>query len=307
MADNGNNDGLEVSELDRLEGEISGELALIGRQVMGGAASWVLHMIKVVYVLYSGFHSIAATSAYAGAGQLSQAFQIVGIVSVEATLLALYVAFMSSRIVGFSMKMAAGITYAIGFAATAITIIGDSQAHAGAAVPYWLQIYLVWVLPALPAVMAIGVFATHQLEPARVRARREAEQLESEQALAFTARQAQRRARLTEAKQLENLRMGGRRQIIGYLDEFFKSPLVRQAAHKAAAGRLPDMLREIGITGLIDVDGDGVRDDMRALLEAIAGGNEQGLAQLIQRLEAGGLVDSTGNDAGNDTGTAEGN
>lgn len=262
----------DLSDLDALQEEIQLELGAAGRKVMGGAAAWVLHCTKVLYILYSAFHSIAATAAYAGAGAMSQGFQVVGIISVEITIMALYVAFMTSRISGTSMKIAAGVTYAVGFAATVVTIIGDSQVNAGAVVPLWLANYLVWVLPALPAAMAVGGFFTHHFEPARMRARSQAEQLEQSAALVFQTQQAGRRARLNESKRVENVKLNARSQVLGHIDEFFKLPVVRQAAHKAAASRLPDILRQAGIGGIVDIDGDGERDTLEEILAALTAG-----------------------------------
>ncbi|HSH04357.1 MAG TPA: hypothetical protein VLL52_17740 [Anaerolineae bacterium] len=212
---------------------------------MAGAG---LHLAKVSFLVYSGYHGVSASLSYAGSSELSQLAQVVGIVTLELTLLSLYVSWHTGRITGPAQSVAAGITYAIGFALACLGIIADSQLHAGMALSGWLEGYLRWGLPLAPAVMALGALFTHELNPNQLRKRREATAQLAHEQDKFDAYMASEKAKMDIQKSIANMQLNAQLSAANQIAAWYGSEEAQQAITSHALGNAPAMLKAIGIT-----------------------------------------------------------
>ncbi len=215
--------------------------------VMGGVGAWGLHLAKVAFLVYSGYHGISATATYRGQSELAAAAGIVGIIVVEIVLFSLYLAWHNQRITGTEQSIAAGVTYVIGFLLAGMGIIADSQLQAGMELSPWLQAYLRWGLPIAPAVMAFGALLTHELAPAQLRARRQTADLQEHAELEFEAHLAMRRAEMDVAKMVRNLQLNAKASTARQIASWYSSDQAQQAISGTAMQNAPALLRAVGI------------------------------------------------------------
>lgn len=214
---------------------------------MGQAGSWLLHVCKVLFLLYSGYHGISASLSYAGSSELAKGAQVFGIIVLELTLFGLYLAWHNQEIHGTAQSIAASGTYALLFLLAILGIVGDSQLHAGYAVSNWLRVYLTWGLPAAPALAALGALLTHELAPAQLRARKQtAEKLEFEDEQ-FKAFMAGQRAEMSTAKLIRNLQLNARMSAAKQIAAWYGSDEAQQAITSTALQHAPALLRAIGV------------------------------------------------------------
>ncbi|HSH01327.1 MAG TPA: hypothetical protein VLL52_02335 [Anaerolineae bacterium] len=215
--------------------------------VMGKIAAGGLHAAKVTFLVYSGYHGISATLSYAGGSELARLAQIVGIVTLELTLLSLYISWHTQRITGAAQSVAAGITYAIGFTLACLGIIADSQLHAGIPLSGWLTAYLRWGLPLAPALMALGALFTHELNPHQLRARREASAKLQHEQDKFEAYMATQRAQMDIQKSIANMQLNAQLSAANQIATWYGSDEAQQAITSHALSNAPSLLRSIGI------------------------------------------------------------
>lgn len=214
---------------------------------MGQAGSWLLHVCKVLFLLYSGYHGISASLSYAGSSELAKGAQVFGIIVLELTLFGLYLAWHNQEIGGTAQSIAAGGTYGVLFLLAILGIVGDSQLHAGYAVSDWLRVYLTWGLPAAPALAALGALLTHELAPTQLRARRQsAEKLEFEDEQ-FKAFMAGQRAEMATTKLIRNLQLNARMSAAKQIAAWYGSDEAQQAITSTALQHAPALLRAIGV------------------------------------------------------------
>ena len=219
-------------------------------RVVGSAGMWGLHLAAVAFALYSGYHGISATAAYRADGGLGMAAGIVGIVTIELVLLALYLAWHNGRITGAAQSIAAAASAAVGFIQACLGIVADSQLQAGAALSPWLSAYLLWGLPIAPAVMALGALLTHELAPAQLRARRESNERDEMEELRFTTHIATMRAELEAARTVVNMQLNARTSAARQIGAWYGSDAAQKAITATALQNAPGLLRSIGV----DVD-----------------------------------------------------
>lgn len=221
--------------------------AKTGNATVGMLGGWGLYLAHVAFLLYSGYHGIQATATYRAAGGLGAAAGIVGIVVIELVLFSLFLAWHNQRITGASQSIAAGITYAVGFALACLGIVADSQLQAGMTLSPWLSAYLRWMLPIAPAIMALGALLTHELAPEQLRARREAAAREAQAELQFNAQMAGELADLETAKVVRNVQLNAKAETARQIAAWYSSPAAQQAINRTALHNAPAMLRAIGI------------------------------------------------------------
>lgn len=218
-----------------------------GGQAMGALGGWGLHLAKVAFLLYSGYHGISASWTYAGNSDLARVAQTVGIVALEVVLFSLYLAWHNQRITGTEQSIAAGVTYGVGFALACLGIVADSQLHAGIALSGALGWYLRHGLPLAPAVMALGAVLTHMLAPGQLRARREAaERVEFEQEQ-FDAHMAAQRAEMEAAKLVKNFQLNARMGAARQIAQWYSSDQAQRAIAQTALHNAPALLRAAGV------------------------------------------------------------
>lgn len=227
---------------------------------MGGL--WLLHIAKIAFLIYSGYHGISATAAYRGGGQLAAAAGMVGIVVVEVVLFALYLAWHNQRITGTAQSLAAAITYAIGFVLACMGIVADSQLNAGMGLSPWLAAYVGWGLPVAPAVMALGALLTHELDPRQLHGRKKAAELAAWAEERFSAHMAAERASMEQKKLLANMQLNAKAAAAKQIAQWYSSDQAQKAITAAAMQNAPALLRAIG------VDVDAVDSDRNGRIDA---------------------------------------
>ena len=214
---------------------------------VGSAGHFLLHIVEALFLIYSAYHGIHASATYRAANGLGNLAGILGIVAIEVTLLAIYLAWVNHKLSGARQQLAAGITYAVGFVFACLGIIGDSQLQAGLPPPPWISFYLTTVLPAAPAIMAIGGFLIVMTGPESTRRRAEAEDeqdiLEDEHALRLQLRRAEAQA----AAQLKALELDTKLALASQMKQYVSSPAAQATIVATAERDAPALLRAIGI------------------------------------------------------------
>lgn len=216
-------------------------------QFVGGAGAWGLHLAKVLFLLYSGYHGISASWGYAGNSELARAAQTFGVIVLEITLFSVYLAWHNQKITGVPQSIAAGITYAIGFILACLGIVADSQVHAGVTMSSLLVWYLKWGLPLAPAVMAFGTVLTHELAPEQLRGRKQANELLTFAEDQFKALLAGQRAEMDAAKTIKNMQLNAKASAAQQIAAWYASDEAQQAITKTALDNAPALLRSIGV------------------------------------------------------------
>lgn len=216
-------------------------------RTVGGIGSWLLHIVKVLFLLYAMSHGINASLAYAGNHWWAQIAQIVGIVVTGIVLFGLYLLFMNRKIQGPKQMIAAAIVYMIGFTLECLAIVADSQLNAVQTLSPWLKSYLLWVLPIAPAIMGLGAVIVHALEPEQGRARQQAEQKRKLEDERFNALLDQERATLHEARAIRAMQGASRQAVIKQLANVYASDHVQRAITQTALANMPALLRAAGI------------------------------------------------------------
>ena len=230
--------------------------------IVGDIGRWGLHLAKIAFLVYSGYHGISATAAYHGASQLAAAAGAVGIVVTEVVLLSLYLAWHNQKITGTAQSLAAGATYLIGFVLACLGIIADSQLHAGFELEGWLAGYLLWVLPIAPAVMALGALLVHELEPGQLNGRKAAGQLLAQPPMEFQAYLAGLQAEMQAAKTVRNMQLAARVSTAKQIADWYRTEEAQQAIADTAKSNAPLLLKAAGIdvSSIPDANGNGQLD-----------------------------------------------
>jgi hypothetical protein len=244
---------------DYFSEDATAEPSRAGR-VVGNVGAWGLHLAKVAFLVYSGYHGISASWNYAGNSDLARVAQMFGIIVLEITLLSLYLAWHNQRITGAAQSIAAGSTYAVGFILACLGIVADSQLHSGAAMTPWLVTYLTWGLPIAPALMALGALLTHQLAPEQLRGRKEAEERGRFAEDRFNAHIASMRAELEAYKQIANMQLNAKASAARQVAAWYSSDRAQQAITDTALQNAPALLRAIGVD--VSDTADAAEDDL---------------------------------------------
>jgi hypothetical protein len=245
------------------EDDDTGDVGRMGRTA-GAIGAWILHLAKVTFLFSSGAHAIHATLNFAGSSDWAKAAQIVGIVTLEAVLLGIYLAWHNGKITGPAQSVAAGATYTTGFILAGAAIVADSQINAGVTLSAWLAWYMTWALPLSPLFMAAGAILTSELAPEKMRQR---EQSNERAALAderFKAALAIQRAELKEAQTVKGLQLASRQAVLTELHKVYTGPDVQKAIAATAVDNAPALLRAAGIH--VD-DGPPADGDLEELID----------------------------------------
>jgi hypothetical protein len=231
---------------DYFSEDATAEPSRAGR-VVGNVGAWGLHLAKVAFLVYSGYHGISASWNYAGNSDLARLAQMFGIIVLEITLLSLYLAWHNQRITGAAQSIAAGVTYATGFVLAGLGVVADSQLHAGATMAPWLVTYLTWGLPLAPAIMALGALLTHELAPEQLRGRKEAEERGRFAEDRFSAHIAGLRAELEAYKSIANMQLNAKASAARQIAAWYNSDKAQSAITGTALQNAPALLRAIGV------------------------------------------------------------
>lgn len=215
--------------------------------VFGEGGKLFLHLVKALFFIYSAYHGIHATTTYRAASGLGNLAGILGIIAIEVTLAGIYLAWVNHKITGGLQSVAAGVTYAVGFTFACLGIVGDSQLQAGLEMAPWVRLYLTTILPAAPAVMALGAFLIVMASPESRRRRNEAEDeqeiIEDEHDLTMQLRRAEAQA----AAQLKAIELDTKLALAAQIRQYVSSPAAQAAIVSTAERDAPAMLRALGI------------------------------------------------------------
>lgn len=226
---------------------------------VGSFGAWGLHIAKVAFLIYSGYHGIAASWNYAGNSDLERVAQTAGIVVLEVTLLSIYLAWHNQRITGTAQSITAGATYAIGFILACLGIVADSQLHAAVEMSGWMVSYLKWGLPIAPAVMAIGSVLIHELDPTQLRKRKGVAEIVKFSEEQFKAKMAGQRAEQEAAKLILNMQLNAKMSAARQVEQWYTSEQAQKAITSTALQNAPALLRSIGVNveEVPDANGNG--------------------------------------------------
>lgn len=214
----------------------------------GTIGLWGLHVCKGLFVAYSATHGVMASLGYAAHNPLAMAAQIAGIIVIELTLVAVYLAFLNHRIGGGGQTIAAIITYAAGFVLASMGIVADSQINAGMPITGWLHTYLLWGLPIAPVIMVLGGLAIHYTDPQSNQMRKAHEQKEELAQLQRDIQIAQARGKVQTARAALSLQQQAQRAVSEQLDQAYREMGVQNAIRERARETLPALLANIGVT-----------------------------------------------------------
>ena len=214
--------------------------------VMGKIGLGLLHFTKITFLVYSGYHGISATLANAGTNEIAKVAQVVGIVTLELTLLGLYISYHNQKITGSAQLLAAVGTYLIGFVMACLGIVADSQLHAGYDMSGWLLAYMQWVLPLSPAIMAFGAGLTHELSPEQKAKRAEARNKADIITINSASRLAMKKAELHRSQQRASMILGAQLSAIEQERAWYNTDTAQRAITAAAMRGAPATLKAAG-------------------------------------------------------------
>lgn len=210
-----------------------------GYETIGNWGIKLLHVIKGSFVFYSGAHNIQASITATGGGVFSVMAQIVGVLVLEVSITAIYMAGVSGKITGRLQALLAAVFWFLGMTLAGLGIVADSRLHAGYELGPMLDWYLSTGLYIAPVVMVFGsvlvVFTdpvlTQKIANARDVAIMKRERVRS----AVIADKASHEAR----KIVHNIRLGAQRQMAIQAKKYYETEEVQK------------VLREQGIMGII--------------------------------------------------------
>lgn len=251
-----------------------------GRALTGNTAVYLLYLIEIVFLVYSGYHGISASLLFAGDG-LAKIPQIAGIVILEFTLLGLSLAWHCGKIIGSVQTFIAISGYAILFILACLGIVGDSQLHAGYPVTSWLATYLQWGLPIAPAIAGIIALLVISLSPNQIQSRLRDNQQNAFSDATFEAYMVQEAAQARAQLQIKGLQIGSQVEVAKLISEQINSPQVTAAIRQTALANIPALLQTAGIH---------LTDDMVKQLgvpngQSVTGANLDGLEHGVSRLK----------------------
>ncbi|HSH03547.1 MAG TPA: hypothetical protein VLL52_13580 [Anaerolineae bacterium] len=207
----------------------------------------LLHLIKGSFVFYSGAHNIQASLTATGGSLFAAIAQIIGVLVLEVTITALYMAGIAGKITGRLQALIASSFWIIGMALASAGIVADSRLHAGQELGDLLNWYLHTGLYLAPVIMVIGsvlvIFTdpllSQQIANARDRSTIERQKVRS----AVLAEKAAHEAR----KIVHNIRLGAQRQMAVEARKYYESPEVQTVLRQTAIEALQDVMRQAGI------------------------------------------------------------
>ena len=85
-----------------------------GHETIGRWGVLLLHILKGAFVLYSGAHNVGAALTAAGNNPFAMVAQIIGVLVLECTISALYMAGIGGRITGRAQTVVAALFWLLG-------------------------------------------------------------------------------------------------------------------------------------------------------------------------------------------------
>jgi hypothetical protein len=207
----------------------------------------LLHVMKAAFVVYSGAHNIQAAMIATGDNTFTMAAQIMGVLVLEATISALYMAGMAGKITGRLQVLVAIFFWAIGMAMASAGIVADSRLHAGYELGPLLTWYLTTGLFLAPVIMVIGsvlvVFTDPVLQQQIANSRdRTAIERDKVRTTVLAEKAAHQSRRI-----VQNIRLGAQKQLAIEARKYYQSDEVQSVLRETAMVALQDVMRQAGI------------------------------------------------------------
>ena len=232
-----------------------------------------LHIMKAAFVLYSGAHNIQASILATGDGAFAIVAQIVGVLILEASIAAIYMAGMGRQITGRLQAVLAALTWVIGMALASAGIVADSRLHAGYELGSLLEWHLSTGLFVAPVIMVVGLVLVVFSDPVllqHIANARDRAQLQRDRVLAQVISE---KAQHTSQKIVHNIRLGAQKQMAIEARKYYKSDAIQGVLKETAVKALHDVMRQAGIpAGVPLVGGQNETNDLPLVANMAAEG-----------------------------------
>jgi hypothetical protein len=239
--DQNSNDVFEVNPFETNEDDES--YPNVGRW-----GKFLLHILKVFFVLYSGVHNVQASLIATGDVWYAQVTQILGVLTLEASILAIYMAYLGGKITGTVQTIIAGLFWVIGVGMAGAGIVADSRLHAGQELGSALNWYLSTGLYIAPLIMVVGIVMIAFADPVisqHIANARDRATIARQKVLAqVMAEKATHEAR----KIAHAVRLNAQKQIAQEATRYYKSGEIQQLVREKARAHMDTLLaQEFGI------------------------------------------------------------
>ena len=207
----------------------------------------LLHVMKVAFVIYSGAHNIQAALIATGDNTFALVAQIIGVLILEATISALYMAGMAGKITGRLQSVIAAFFWILGMTMASAGIVADSRLHAGYELGPVLTWYLTTGLFLAPVIMVTGAVLVVFTDPVlsqKIANSRDRAGIEREKVrTAVLIEKAAHKSQLI----VHNIRLGAQKQMAIEAKKYYQSEEVQGVLRETAMVALQDVMRQAGI------------------------------------------------------------
>ena len=197
-------------------------------------------------LIFTATHGVSVSLRYAPGG-LGRVAAVVGIVSNELILFSMMLRYHNGDVVGVRQKLVALLTMGVGLVIIGLGTLLDSWVNAKETLTDWMQIYLTYILPISPLIMATLSHIVDELSPgqldrhAAIEANQEIVSLESKAHIATL------KAEIETKKAILNASLNARMLAAKTVSHAFQSQTTQEAIKKAALSSLPALLQSIGV------------------------------------------------------------
>ena len=236
-----------VHEYDAFADDLIQEDGGLTHAAIGLWGITLLHVMKVAFVIYSGAHNIQAAMIATGSNTFALVAQIIGVLVLEVTISALYMAGMAGKITGRLQSVIAAFFWILGMTMASAGIVADSRLHAGYELGPVLTWYLTTGLFLAPVIMVTGavlvVFTDPVLSQKIANSRDRADIQRDKFRTAVLVEKAAHKSQLI----VHNIRLGAQKQMAIEAKKYYQSEEVQGVLRETAMAALQDVMRQSGI------------------------------------------------------------
>ena len=236
-----------VHEYDAFADDLMQEDGGLTHAAIGLWGITLLHVMKVAFVIYSGAHNIQAAIIATGDNTFALVAQIIGVLVLEVTISALYMAGMAGKITGRLQSVIAAFFWVLGMTMASAGIVADSRLHAGYELGPVLTWYLTTGLFLAPVIMVTGavlvVFTDPVLSQKIANSRDRAGIQREKVRTAVLVEKAAHKSQLI----VHNIRLGAQKQMAIEAKKYYQSEEVQGVLRETAMAALQDVMRQAGI------------------------------------------------------------